>query len=331
MNTSNKASCYQPLASHIRLKSKDFDEFRFATANNLCDHKCELLGSNVDFNGKLATVSLGRTSLHSVRYDTGVHVSIGGTEDFYTVNVRPDRTNIRYKVAGKNIKISSHHGALISPTIPFHLWQDDNSYDMPFTIQRSAMDAHLSALIGQEIREPIEFAVDLRTDMGAGATARMLIIQLARQLENNRVFLESPVAIANFEDTIMNLLLLGQAHNYTNLLSTGIKTMGPKIVLRAEEYIKEYASEPITMVQIAKELDINIRTLNRAFQRFRNYSPIQFLKTIRLENSHQRLLQAETEDTISKVVLECGFTHLGRFSHDYLQFFGEYPRETLKH
>jgi len=51
----------------------------------------------------------------------------------------------------------------------------------------------------------------------------------------------------------------------------------------------------------------------------------------RLECARDRLIEAEAGDgSVTQVALDCGFSHLGRFSRDYQDRFGEKPFQTLR-
>ncbi|WP_144710579.1 helix-turn-helix domain-containing protein [Curtobacterium pusillum] len=77
--------------------------------------------------------------------------------------------------------------------------------------------------------------------------------------------------------------------------------------------------------------DFSVRGLQEAFQRTMDRTPMTYLREIRLRRAHEDLLRTEYATTsVATVASRWGFTHLGRFSGEYLQRFGEYPRHTLR-
>ena len=42
------------------------------------------------------------------------------------------------------------------------------------------------------------------------------------------------------------------------------------------------------------------------------------------------LLLASSGETVTTIAIDCGFVHLGEFSRDYRNRFGETPLETLR-
>lgn len=59
-------------------------------------------------------------------------------------------------------------------------------------------------------------------------------------------------------------------------------------------------------------------------------SPFEYIKARRLNAVRQALVAADSSrDRVTLIALNNGFTHLGRFSVDYREHFGESPSETL--
>ncbi len=98
-------------------------------------------------------------------------------------------------------------------------------------------------------------------------------------------------------------------------------------VFRAEAFIAAHSGDPITLEDIAVAARTPVRTLLHGFRRFRDKSPMQHLRSVRLTQARERLLRDRTE-TVAGVALACGFSHLGRFSREYARAFGELPSET---
>ncbi len=99
---------------------------------------------------------------------------------------------------------------------------------------------------------------------------------------------------------------------------------------RAEEILREDFREPLTISRIARQVGVSARSLQHAFRAHRSAGPLETLARIRLENARLRLLNAKPFDRVSHIALDCGFTHLGRFSILYRENYGETPSETLR-
>jgi AraC-like DNA-binding protein len=100
-------------------------------------------------------------------------------------------------------------------------------------------------------------------------------------------------------------------------------------VRRAIEILRARSDEPISIVDLAQEVGIGVRSLQLAFQNVLGEGPRARLTRIRLERARERLLAADPRDEVTTVALDCGFTHLSRFADAYHRTYGERPSETL--
>lgn len=96
-----------------------------------------------------------------------------------------------------------------------------------------------------------------------------------------------------------------------------------------EGWIEANLGEPITLARLCHVAGVGARCLQRTFERRRGMSPMRFVVERKLAAAHHRLMAAPPDATVTRVALELGFNHLGRFAHAYKQFIGESPHETL--
>lgn len=102
-------------------------------------------------------------------------------------------------------------------------------------------------------------------------------------------------------------------------------------VRAAVEFIHAHAGEPLTVADIARAADISVRGLQESFQRTLDRTPMNYLREVRLRRSYEDLERtAPGEASVADIASRWGFTHMGRFSSEYLQRFGEYPKNTLR-
>jgi transcriptional regulator GlxA family with amidase domain len=101
----------------------------------------------------------------------------------------------------------------------------------------------------------------------------------------------------------------------------------PACVHRAEAFIEAHVADPITLDDIAAAARTPVRTLLDGFRRFRDTSPMQHLRNVRLNLAQDRLV-SESSASVASIALECGFGNLGRFAQNYVERFGELPSET---
>lgn len=95
--------------------------------------------------------------------------------------------------------------------------------------------------------------------------------------------------------------------------------------------MKKHLEDPISPSQIAREIGISTRQLERLFGKYLNASPKKYYMEMRLERARHLLVQ--TELSIMDVALACGFESSGHFSRVYRTAFGCTPmmqRERIR-
>lgn len=98
-----------------------------------------------------------------------------------------------------------------------------------------------------------------------------------------------------------------------------------------EDWIDAHLGDAITLGRLCEVAGVGDRSLQKAFEQGRGISPMRFVMERRLMAAHQLLLQSRRTEgaTITDIATGAGFNHLGRFSQDYRQLFGETPSQTL--
>jgi AraC-like DNA-binding protein len=134
---------------------------------------------------------------------------------------------------------------------------------------------------------------------------------------------------AALDEFVMTLLLRGHPHNYSDELAQPEKDPRSRLVKRAIRFIEDHPSAELTASKLAAGAGVSIRGLQAAFRNWRNITPTEYLRTVRLHRVRDRLLQADATTTVTAVALDHGFLHLGRFSQHYKLAFRESPAATL--
>lgn len=133
------------------------------------------------------------------------------------------------------------------------------------------------------------------------------------------------------EEAVLLHLLLEHPHSCRAALLQPPPPLAPRHVRRAEDYLRAHLDQPLSLSDIAQAAGCSVRALNAGFRQFRQTTPMQQLKQLRLHAVRAELQQADApQASISDIALRWGFAHLGRFASDYRQQFGERPSDTLR-
>lgn len=83
--------------------------------------------------------------------------------------------------------------------------------------------------------------------------------------------------------------------------------------------------------KLCEELGVSRRTLYRAFHNCLGIGPREYFMRLKLRAFRHRLLEHERPaGAITQAALTVGFSHLGRLSRQYLEHYGELPKETVR-
>ncbi|NES66230.1 MAG: helix-turn-helix transcriptional regulator, partial [Okeania sp. SIO2D1] len=103
-----------------------------------------------------------------------------------------------------------------------------------------------------------------------------------------------------------------------------------KLIAQAETQMLAHLEKPLTLKQLAQNLESSSCALSFGFQDLFGLSPMRYLKVRRLNAVRQRLKASEPENcTIFFLASEFGFYSPSHFTRDYKTMFGELPSETL--
>jgi len=102
---------------------------------------------------------------------------------------------------------------------------------------------------------------------------------------------------------------------------------------RAKEYIHGHLDRALTLPEIARHACVSPRTLEAAFKRSGEASPVAYARRQRVAAVHRLLRQAAQDGrsiNVTEVAMEHGFAHMGRFAAHYRALFGCAPSQTLR-
>lgn len=94
-------------------------------------------------------------------------------------------------------------------------------------------------------------------------------------------------------------------------------------IIRAFRIMESHVEDRVKTTEIARELGITVRQLQRLFNRFIGKSPARVYSEIRLDKARNLLLQ--TDMSVTEVSVACGFGSTSNFSKSYRDYFGHSP------
>lgn len=195
-------------------------------------------------------------------------------------------------------------------------------------IKSDALSRKLSSLIGSTLPRSIHFeeVVDLNKPQALNFSC--LIKLLAEQFDATRARLPDLV-LEEIQDTVIVAFLCCNPHSFSRVLAEPPKESAPWQVKRVEEYVEAHWNEAITIERLTAVVNASARSIFKSFQKARGYSPMAFVKQVRLKHARTMLMFPNAKTSVTGVAFACGFQNLGHFAHDYRETFGELPSVTL--
>ncbi len=103
-----------------------------------------------------------------------------------------------------------------------------------------------------------------------------------------------------------------------------------RLVNQATEIVMADMTGSIGLSSLCELLKVSLRSLHYAFTQVTGMSAAAWLRSMRLNSVHRRLVHANPAETrVHQVAYEHGFLHVGHFSRQYRQLFGCLPSQTL--
>lgn len=284
-----------------------------------------------DFEATFHGVLVRDVTLGYLDYSTAVRVEVERLPDDVLVVVPANGTSV-VTSRDEEVECSPVRAAIPAPGRPMTLECAADTAHLVVRIDRSALEVHLSRLLGRSLDEPVEF--DLGFDLTASGSSRwnFAVQMLHAELYDRSTLLHRGIGHGQLEEFVMSSLLYSQRSNHTERLTSRPHPERPA-VRAARDFIERHLAEPITVHDIADAAGVSVRTLQSQFSDDLECTVTGFVRDRRLERVRADLADAAPGSgaNVTEIASRWGFTHLGRFAATYRARFGESPSHTLRH
>lgn len=318
-----------PLDRFSRFASNDLDAVRDYVSGLFCSHQLGLTDRTAQINTRLHHMEM--TNLSFVYLDYGAPVSIkpGCLQDFYLLQiVLEGRASVSN--GHRTYTATGGEATLINPNEPIQIISSAECRFLSIRLNKRLVNQQLAVSLHDTPGEPLSFEPELNFNIGNGRAIRRYIKFLVDELNflaEHRADISATYQC--FEQTLAAMLIELHTSNYSQKLADIKPPQGKPYVKEAEQFMEENLSRQITLQDLALAAKTTPRTLRNAFHHCYGTSPMCYLKTMRLDHAHRRLTTAASGANITNIAMDCGFRHLGRFSKEYKERFGETPSQTL--
>jgi AraC-like DNA-binding protein len=319
-----------PLERYELFHSAELDYTREAVGRIFTPHRLDLIGTGAQLNAWMRSRRVQDLAINFITYGGDVHIEPGPLRTFFVVQI-PVAGRAEIQCGGKRICSTPKVASVISPTEHLQMRWSSDCVQLICRIERSALEAHLSNIIGAPLHEPLKFEPGMDVSRGCGLSWKVGVATLAEELDQPSSVVNYPLAARQLEHGLMSALLVTQPSNYTATINGECPAAPTRAVGIALDLIESHPEWEHTTASLAREAGVSVRALQLGFQHRLDTSAMAYLKAVRLRRVHDALRAAEPDAvTVTEVAARWGFTHPGHFARAYRQQFGENPSQTLR-
>lgn len=310
------------------IASCDLEEVRDRVAHVFCDHRLNVVGKSQ----RLSTQMYFRPGRYAgygrMSYGATVDIDPGRLDDFFLLQfpLHGEETIIS---EGQSVSSTANMATIVSPGVDFRMRHGQSTEKLFVRLDRRALEHELVSYSGRALKGPLKFEPGIALDTAQGQALYRYISWLMQEASDGPL-LDYPLLAAQFEDTLMASLLSTLPHNQGKQLPL-LLSVAPHFVRRAEEYMEHHAHEPLSASDIATHAGVSTRSLFAGFRKYRDTTPMAHLRALRLEKVRADLVSPPPgAQSVTRIAMRWGFSHLGQFSAAYRQRYGETPSLTLQ-
>jgi AraC-like DNA-binding protein len=271
------------------------------------------------------------STLGYVEYGTDVTVSVRDEAPLNCYSVSLPLIGQQELAARGQLWLSDQdRGLILSPHETQDLAITGNCRKIIVSIPRPALRQVLEGLLQKPLDAALTFEPYMDAANGDQSAWWRMVKFLLAEMERAGPLLNHLHMAGDLEQALLKGLLLSQPHNYSEALAEAMRPSCPHYLLRAKQFIHDNARDDIALEDIERAAGVSRYKLFDGFRQHFGYAPMAYLKKHRLEAVRREMLADHSEGNVSSIAMGWGFSHLGRFSSDYKQPFGETPSQTLK-
>lgn len=132
-----------------------------------------------------------------------------------------------------------------------------------------------------------------------------------------------------FAMEVASAFIYDEAHSPTDaqsIVSLGrLHNVEPRVV-DAIKIMEAHIDDPLPIANIARELELSVRSLENLFQEVLQVSPGKYYRALRL--SVARRMATETKLSMQEIAIRTGFNSLSAFSRSFKSAFGQSPLQA---
>lgn len=311
---------------------------RFRNNTNNLEQSCDDMrrfwpDCRVDFNGEQAYYSnvngilLGETSFSDNATCRGLLISRLRFDDCLLLSV-PVKGDSAHRFQGKTAYAGKNMAVLQPSRVEIDAWPLSDVRTFQGTISTQYYYQVVSGYVGEENIQKAGTTAEVNlADKPGRNLAAMTRLMVSWLNSPHQPIEKSGLVLKIFEQHFVQSMVEQQARHWS-FIDRQPEAL-PYYINIAEEYMRSQPRQAVSLAELATICGVSGRSLQLGFSKYRNYSPLEFSRHIRLESAREMLLKAAPGKTVLEIAMDCGFAHISRFAASYSKRFHESPSATL--
>jgi AraC-like DNA-binding protein len=315
---------------HSVVHSSDLDDARAGLTDAFLPVELSVRHTPAAVDVRLNVVRVGRITAGYLRFGDAVRIRTAEAVNYH-VDIPVSGTMVARTGLRDPVYSNPQTAAVFMPFLPADIDCDRECAQLCLMLPLMDVQVELENLLGRPITSPLDFATtfDLTDSRGAAFVQLLRVVDLESRRPDG--LLGHRLAVQRLEQSLIDVLIFGQPHNYSDAIRAGQPAAGVRPISRAVELLRSNPGHPWTAGELAAAISVSTRSLHDGFRRSMGTSPIAYLRELRLHAVHDELAIAEPGSvTVTEAAARWGFVHLGRFAATYRRQFAELPSDTLK-
>ncbi|OAN64781.1 AraC family transcriptional regulator [Sphingomonas sp. TDK1] len=293
-----------------------------SVAEVFCPHRIVRHDPGAPLDFRHSSARIAQTTFNQIAYGSCIDVLVDDVNRAQYIFVLQLRGEMHVTGHGAQKTITSGEYMVLGPDTPYRFVHEANDAHLAVGMPRRMIELGDQAYGGPSI------GIEPETVEGVAGSLVDYLSFVCRELQRGGAAFESAGVRNSTEDMIAGMMKsILAARTPSPATAPGV---APAHVHRAEAFMDAHLQEDLSIEAIAAAAGVPERTLHHAFARFRGTSPMQWLRTRRLEHARREILASGGSANILQIANRYGMQHGGRFATYYQQHFHERPSDTLR-
>lgn len=307
-------------------RSRDWDEVEAFCQSVYMPYRVRPLVRLSRPDATMISAKAGRVTMTRFSYGTGIHLDRFDPEAGNILVLNTLRGALDHQSDQGSVATGAGESFVVDCSrTDYWLEGDPNHMQLNLTIPHQAMADIAERWFGFV---PDDGLWTRRVKFGGPGSAWISLLDYASKAVGQGS--EGSAMSRHIEEILSVELLRHWASAASFSLENGARCAAPGYVRRAEEILAAEAREAPAIGDVAQRVGVTARTLSGGFKKFRGISPRVFLAARRLEGFRTDLESLPSDQSVTAIASDWGFSNFGALAGRYKERFGESPSQTRK-